>query len=339
MASVFVSGGKLDTVRNIVTVGSAEDKPGMHIAALPCPKVNDEGLTGGWKILDGLAKSAALLASTRALQAARQQDKIARTYYKLAEQQWNFYKENYVPLEQQEIDEVHKEKPYKADYATAIKGHDCTEPVFASTEDHRDKIFDEYCVCPDPSMDIRYSIAMSTVKGDTHNFARRYAEALAERKDDIRWNKKLQVATRGRSLLPESSDIANKASSLFGQYSNAMSGLAGDAMGFSGYIRNRHETQFNAQRDNGIYRLNDPRYMGYTGHDPYGTSRIQAPNVPDSGYHEQFYSGGGRTLVTRADHGQSIISQLGGGTHNDNGFYAAPTNSGTIPVVYGSETY
>lgn len=339
MVSVYVKGGKLDTIDKVVTVGSAEGKPGMHIASLPCPKVNDEGLTGGWKILDGLAKSAALLASSRALQAARQQDKIARTYYKLAEQQWNFYKENYVPLEQQEIDEVHKEKPYKADYATAIKGHDCTEPVFASTEDHRDKIFDEYCVCTDPSMDIRYSIAMSTVKGDTHNFARRYAEALAERKDDVRWNKKLQVATRGRSLLPESSDIANKASSLFGQYSNAMSGLAGDAMSFSGYIRNRQETQFNAQRDNGIYRLNDPRYMGYTGHDPYGTTRIQAPNVPESGYPTQFYSGGGSTLVSGADHGQSIISQLGGGTYNDNGFYATPTNPGTIQVVYGSETY
>ena len=79
MSTVYVSGGKIDTVNKIVTVGSTEDKPGMHIAALPCPKVNDEGLTGGWKILDGLAKAAALLASYRALQAARQQDKIART--------------------------------------------------------------------------------------------------------------------------------------------------------------------------------------------------------------------------------------------------------------------
>lgn len=275
MSTVYVNGGTIDTVKTVnnmdtigkvVSIGSPDGIPGLHIASLPCPKVNDAGLTGGWRILDGLAKAAALLASVRALQAARQQDKIARTYYKLAEHQWNFYKENYVPLELQEIDEVHKEKPYTADYETALKSHDCTDTVFASTEDHRDKIFDEYCVCPDPTMDIRYNIAMSTVRGDTYNFARRYAEALAERKDDIRWNKKLAVASRGRNLLPQSVDFANRASSMFGEYSNAMNGLAGDAMKFSGYIRNRYETQFNAQRADSITRISDPRYTEYTNH-------------------------------------------------------------------------
>lgn len=292
---------KIDTIGKIVSVGSSDGTPGIHIASLPCPKVNDEGLTGGWQIVDGIAKAAALLASVRALQAARQQDKIARTYYKLAEQQWNFYKENYVPLEIREIDEVHKEKPFTADYVTSIKSHDCTGPVFASTQDHRDKIFNEYCVSPDPTMDIRYNIALSTVRGDTYNFARRYAEALAERKDDIRWNKKLAVASRGRNLLPQSLDFANRASSMFGAYSNAMSGLAGDAMKFSGYIRNRYETQFNAQRADSITRISDPRYTEYTNHtigqplngysDAYKKYANSTPTVltPTDAFNTEFY--------------------------------------------------
>lgn len=347
MVSVSISSGHINSVgevHKIVSIGSATGEPGIHISSLPCPKVNDKGLTKGWKILDGLAKAAALLASARALQAARQQTKIARTYYKLAEHQWNFYKDHYVPLEMQELDEVHKDKPYKADYVAAIKGHDCTEPIFDSTEDHRDKIFSEYCVCVDEVMAVRYNIAMATVKGDTINFARRYAENLAERKDDVRWNKKLQVASRGRNLLPQSSEFANKASSLFGHYSNAMSGLAGDAMSFSGYIRNRQETMFNPQRSPGIYRITDPRYASYTGHNIDGSSRITAPEVAaptgyNSSTYSQFFDGSGSSS------GSTFYADpvgLGGGGSTV-GYNGSPTNyidpNATITVTEFNHTY
>lgn len=334
---------EIKKVVSIVSMGSKDGTPGVHIAALPCPKINNRGLTAGWKILEGLSKAAAVLASTRALQAARQQDKIARVYYGLAEHQWNFYKGNYVPLELQEIDEVNRETQYKADYNNAIKGHNCTELVFDSTEDHRDKIFKEYHVCTDPTTAIRFNIAMSTVKGDTLNFARRYAESLAERRDDIRWNKKMQVATRGRNLLPESSNFANRASGLFGEYSSAMSGLAGDALGFSGYIRNRVETQFNEDRIPSVTRLNNPSYTQLTGHALDGSSRIQAPTVQEASPFAQYSAQGGSSLFSSTSSHMDTFNSWSSqqGAYDGQSFYVNPVmpESSIAITEYSNQYY
>lgn len=259
---------ELGTVKKIVSVGREDGKQGVHIASFPCPKVNDKGLTASWKILDALAKGAALLASGRALKAAKMQDRIARQYYDLAKRQWEFYKANYVPLEKQELDEVHAEKKYVADYDTAIKGHNCTDSIFDSAKDHKDKAIAEYCIRPDITMAHHFEFIQSTIRGDSNNFARRYAEFLAEKKDDERWNKKLQVASRGRGLLPQSADYANRSASAFGDYSNAMSGFAGQAIEFSSYIRNRRNTVYNGEHDGRIATRLGPLATSQTGYTP-----------------------------------------------------------------------
>lgn len=243
--SSTVKVSSIDEIKKIVSIGSERGDAGVHIAALPCPKVDDTGISLAWKAVDIAAQAAALAATVESYRAAKAQSDIARIYYNLAKQQWEFYEKNYIPLELQEIAEINKVKRYLPDYDTAVKGHDCADTIFDSMGDHRNKLYNQYCVCPDPSQAFQFELALSTVRGDSHNFARRYAEFHADRLDDLRWNKKLQVATRGRGLLPQSSEFANKASGLFGQYSQAMSGFAGQAAQFSGYIQNRRPTEYN----------------------------------------------------------------------------------------------
>lgn len=306
------SAGKAVTVaevKKITSIGNKDGVPGVHIASLPCPKVTNTGLTASWVALDLLAKGAAVLATGRSMQAANRQNKIAREYYNLAKRQWDFYNQNYVPLEINEINELNKVKRFLPDYDKAIKGHDCAEPIFDSMRDHRDKLFEEHCICPDPSMAYSLELAMSTVRGDSHNFARRYAEFHADKLDDIRWNRKLQVASRGRGLLPQSSEFANKAAGLFGQYSQAMGGLAGQAMQFSGYIRNRRETVFNDTNSQRIETRWTPRANTQTGMN-YGSSDVYSAD----GYRPEYYG-----------------SQMNTG----NSFYTdAATSLGTNDILY-----
>lgn len=56
----------------------------------------------------------------------RRQKKIIRLqkrYHELAKEQWDFHKQYYHPLEQQELDEIWAEKPYEPDYPTAVARH------------------------------------------------------------------------------------------------------------------------------------------------------------------------------------------------------------------------
>ena len=121
----------VDEIKQLTTIGDSSWSKGVHIASMPCPTITKEGLTAGWRILDGLAKAAALVAAARSLQAAKMQERIGRKYYNLAKEQWDYFYEWYRPLERQELDEVHKTKKVTPDYDKAIKGHDCSDTVLA----------------------------------------------------------------------------------------------------------------------------------------------------------------------------------------------------------------
>lgn len=285
----------IDTINKIISIGDKDGKPGIHIASLPCPTVSDKGLTKGWLALDLIAKGAAALATARSMQAAKRQNKIARQYYELAKRQWDFYERNYIPLELQEIAEINRVDKHKPDYNTTRAGHDCANDIFDSMQEHRDRLFREYCICPDDNINHTLELALSTVRGDSHNFSMRYAEFHADMLDDIRWNRKMQIAARGRGILPQSAEFANKSAGLFGQYSQAMSGFASQAARFSGYIRNRSETEYNGSHSPVPNRLNDRRTNTLLNTE-YGPADISSLD----GYNSGYYNGGSRGFYTDA---------------------------------------
>lgn len=222
----------------------------VSIAAFPCPKVDDEGLNRAWFWTDKIAQGVALWATAETYKAAREDYKIAKRYFELAKEQWDLHEQYYHPLEQQELDEIWAEKPYNPDYPTAIAGHTHTiDNVFSMADKQRKALNAKYCVCPDVSSFTKTDIMMSTVSGDSDNFARRYAEKLAQERNDIRWARRIAAAARGRGLLSDSASHALKASNSLNAYAQAMGGLASSAMQFSGYVRNRNRTEYNGARE------------------------------------------------------------------------------------------
>ena len=325
---------KVHEVAKIVSIGSEEGLEGIHIASLPCPKVTGDGLTKGWQILDLIGKATAVLASHRAFKAAQMQNKIAREYYNLAKDEWDYFYNTFRPLEQAELAEIHAEDPYKADYDSALKGHDCSDSVFENMNTHRDKVMGMFCVCPNLDSTINYDLALSTIRGDSKNFARRYAEKQALKLDDLRWNRKLAAAGRGRGLLSQSADLARISADKFGQYSNAMTKFAGQAAEFSGYIRNRMETVYNGEHTNRINTRSgywvdkyihgkDIDHAGYDfgiAESTYGSRYGTGLSYEDGMTYRNFMQGGGSAdLIDMYD-----PSGMGGyGSTNFNGdFYA-----------------
>lgn len=257
--AVYVKGGKLDDIKQITTIGSEIGKvkvdevsrvKDVSIKAFPCPKVNDKGLTGAWWWADKIAIAVSLWATYETWKAAKEEYKIGKRYYELAKEQWDHFYKYYRPLEDQELAEIWAEKTYKPDYPASTKGHThLIDPIFARADKHRMALMSKYCICPDVAEFTKVGIVKSTVYGDSDNFGRRYAEKLAQEKNDIRWARRGAAASRGRGLLSASTSFASKASGFFSDYAKAMGGLAGSAMQFSGYVRNRHQTEYNPVRD------------------------------------------------------------------------------------------
>lgn len=243
-------GGALGKIVGGGLASQGDNKRVVRIASFPCPKVDDAGLSRAWFIADKIAQGVALWATYEAYKAAKEDYEIAKRYHELAKEQWDLHKQYYHPLEQQELDEIWAEKPYEPDYPTAIAGHTHTiDNVFAAADKQRKALNAKYCVCPDVSSFTKSDIMQATVRGDSDNFARRYAEKLAQERNDIRWARRIAAAARGRGLLSESASHANRASNSLNAYAQAMGGLASSAMHFSGYINNRRSTQYNGARE------------------------------------------------------------------------------------------
>jgi hypothetical protein len=266
-------GGNIDRVNDV------------SIKAFPCPKVNDKGLQGAWWWADKIAIAVALWATYETWKAAKEEYKIGKRYYDLAREQWDFFLENYKPLEDQELAEIWAELPYEPDYPKAIAGHtNAIDKVFNAAERHRSALSDKYCICPDVSQFTKTDIMKSTVRGDSDNFARRYAEKLAQEKNDIRWARRIAAASRGRNLLSDSASLASKAAGLFGDYAKVMGNVAAGAMAFSGYVNNRMQTEYNPVRSRINARADVPNtYRGFDAQAYWGNGDRMMETTPRGG--------------------------------------------------------
>lgn len=269
----------------VVSTGRLERVNDVSIKAFPCPKVNDKGLQGAWWWADKIAIAVALWATYETWKAAKEEYKIGKRYYDLAREQWDFFLENYKPLEDQELAEIWAELPYEPDYPKAIAGHtNAIDKVFNAAERHRSALSDKYCICPDVSQFTKTDIMKSTVRGDSDNFARRYAEKLAQEKNDIRWARRIAAASRGRNLLSDSASLASKAAGLFGDYAKAMGNVAAGAMAFSGYVNNRMQTEYNPVRSRINARADVPNtYRGFDAQAYWGNGDRMMEATPRGG--------------------------------------------------------
>lgn len=328
--AVTLVGGYVDNIKNVSEIKKVDN---VSIKAFPCPKVNDAGLTGAWWWANLIAIAVTVWATSESYKAAKKEYEIGKRYYQLAKDQWDHFYNNYRPLEDQELAEIWNEQPYKPDYDNAIRGHtNLTDKLFSNADKHRQALMAKYCLCNDVSQFTKTENIKSIVKGDSDNFARRYAEKLAQEKNDLRWNKRIAAMARGRNILNQAASFASKAASLYGEYAKAMGGLANQAAQFSGYVQNRFRTTYNPVRDRIDGRADLPDiYMG----DQNRIGMLKAINyysaAPVGGYYQ-----GGQPVFSYGGNSAGEMTTLNA---TPNTFYTAtgfdPTgySNGNVPAT------
>lgn len=212
--AVVLTGGSrikaVDLVSKVGSVGHIDRVNDVSIKAFPCPKINDKGLTGAWRVADAVALGVTIWATAQSFKAAKEEYELGKRYFNLAKDTWDFFYKHYRPLEDQELDEIYADTFHTPDYPKAVEGHTgLIDLVFSTADKHRSALADKYCLCDDVSQFTKTDIMKSTVYGDSDNFARRYEEKLAVAKNDIRWSRMVSAASRGRGILGQSANCIN----------------------------------------------------------------------------------------------------------------------------------
>ena len=252
----------IDSIKRLESIDSINN---VHIKSFPCPKVNDRSITASWTLAKLASAAITTAATAEYFRAANEQYKISQRYWKLAREEWDFFYDNYRPLEIKELSELNASLPNTPDYTNTINGHTrYVDPIFSQIDKKRAALAAKFCICDTTSDAIRFAVAKSTIHSDADNFARRYAEHMVDVKDDMRWARRVAAANRGRSLLAESTKYANKAAGYYGDYAGAMSGLASSAMYGNQWLSQREKTEYNswdkARINNRVESLTNPSY-------------------------------------------------------------------------------
>lgn len=211
----------------------------------PVPKVTDDGVEQNAKYAQLAAAAIAAINTAAAIKIADKQYKIAKDYYKLAQQKWDRFKDYYMPCERNEMAEACNTPEYTAQYDK--RASDYMNEVakdFGMASQRLDDLYRRYCICPDPSLAQDIAFMQSQAAGDAGNFAYRYEEHRKTAKDDTRWTRRQQALNRGRDLQSNAAKYAQAAASAYGDVGTAINGAAQGAMTAIGYFSTRRDTAY-----------------------------------------------------------------------------------------------
>lgn len=218
-----------------------DDRSGLY----PNPKVTDSGVEGNAKWSSLAATAVATLTTLAAIKIANKQYDIARSYYKMAQQKWDRFKDKYMPCERVEMNEACNTPVYAAQYdKTAGAWTNEVARTFAQGERRISTLYSLYCVCPDPSLAQDVAMMESMAEADAGNFAYRYEEHRRDAKDDVRWTRRQQALNRGRDLQSTAAKYAEAAANAYGDVGGQVGKAAEGAMSAIGYFNNRNDTLY-----------------------------------------------------------------------------------------------
>lgn len=196
-------------------------------------------------ILAGASILAAAYNATRAVEIATAEWKLAKKYWQIAQNWLDYYKDYFAPVEDQEIAEA--------------SNIDITEPLYEAAQGRaRATAFLEfrgilsktirctskYCTGLRADMLTELTAAQADAVAMADGLGYRNERAYVEARNEVRFEKMLNTAKRGRDMIAENVSLAKATASIYGDlFEQAWSGLSG-AGEYLGYWNNRNDTHY-----------------------------------------------------------------------------------------------
>lgn len=215
------------------------------------PGVDDSGIFSVSTIRTAIATGTSALNLANAAKMARLQEDIAEGYAKLAEDARNYYKEEYKPLELENLKEVSKLPLYDRSKESMYRGQ-----MVLSV---RDKIAGKleaamsctgrYCTGQRTTLLNDALIEQAASEASIAALAHRYVDDEEIVRNALRWERRRGVLDLGRGIPTSSVAYAELAAGIFGSL-GAQSGKAAEGIvGSLGFSRNRNPTEYPDRRE------------------------------------------------------------------------------------------
>lgn len=207
--------------------------------------VNDEQRSLFGNILSAAAILSAGYNAYKAYDIAMQEWEMAKKYWRIAEDWLDYYKSSYAPVEDQELWEAMALPFAEPSYETA-RGRARTSAWIAYKGKLREtmRCTSRYCTGLRTDMLIRISQAQAQAVSMADGLGYRNERAYTEARNDVRWDKRLNTAKRGRDLIADVTSLGAASAGIYGSLlDQAWQGLE-SAGQYLGYTQNRNKPSY-----------------------------------------------------------------------------------------------
>lgn len=208
------------------------------------------GVTNEDRSLFGNILSAAALAAAgyyayRSYDIAEDEWKMAKKYWRIAQNWLDYYKDYFAPVEDQELEEA-RALEYVEPFYEAARGRARASAWF----EYRGKLrgamhcTSRYCTGLRADMLMRIMRAQADAVALADGLGYRNERAYMEARNDVYFSRKLETAKRGRDIVAEAPALGMAAAGIYGDLlEQSWEGLKGAGTAL-GYMDNRHRTAY-----------------------------------------------------------------------------------------------
>jgi hypothetical protein len=168
---------------------------------------------------------------------------IAKTYANLALEQFNRFKQRYMPLENLMIQAFMAMQEAKPDYEGARRRQTSyADWAWGQAEAEWTKLSRRFKVCPDRSNE--WAVAKGLCKDDAVNFGYRETEHRAKKLFALRWNQRAELLNLGRGIQAIGARYAQVSNELLKPLGEGASRMTSTALGTIGYLYDHNMLSF-----------------------------------------------------------------------------------------------
>lgn len=207
--------------------------------------VNDEERSFYGDLLSAAAIAAAAYNAYKAYDIAKQEWEMAKKYWRIAENWLDYYKNYYAPVEDQELREARALEKATPVYEAA-RGRARTSAWLEFRGQLRKTLrcTSRYCTGLRNDMLMKISQAQAQAVSLADGLGYRNERAYIEARDDVRWERRLNTAKRGRDIIAEVPALGMASAGIYGSLlDQAWQGLEAAGM-YLGYAGNRNQPSY-----------------------------------------------------------------------------------------------
>lgn len=207
--------------------------------------VTDDDRSIFGNILSAAALAAAGANAAKALEIAQKEWEMAKKYWRIAENWLDYYKDAYAPVEDQELDEARDLPIAEPHYDAAIaRARASAWITFKGKLRESMRCTSKYCTGLRADMLAQISMAQGIAVSTAEGLGYRNERAYVEARNDVRWEKRLNTAKRGRDIVADVTALGMAAAGIYGSLlDQTWQGLSAAGQ-YLGYDNNRNQPRY-----------------------------------------------------------------------------------------------